>query len=248
MLVSCFKRLYAAYSPSTAMSWVAQRNTSANHQKVKFQMPLLPFSPAASINLLTTEPSQSMEKPEMVWMGRIQLFRRPRVGDHTASTIGLQNSFSEYGYAAREKTPMAEYEATLFNKNGTDPMARPMGMPCKKYSNTSSKKFLWSFLDSSMKPAAELSSFSSSGISSSRLKLDRPISEATWLVGEVLSIEPCLRLCSIMLFMALRDFLAFPLFVASMTGGSGDVGYSTDLRFSFLLARLLICDLVSASA
>ena len=52
-------------------------------------------------------PSQIMEKPEMVWMGRIQLLRRPTVGDHTASTMGLQRSLREYGYAASEKTPMA---------------------------------------------------------------------------------------------------------------------------------------------
>jgi len=42
-------------------------------------------------------PNQIMEKPEMVWMGKIQLFRRPTFGDHTASTMGLQRSFSEYG-------------------------------------------------------------------------------------------------------------------------------------------------------
>lgn len=41
-------------------------------------------------------------------MGKIQLFRRPSFGVHTASTIGLHSSFNEYGYAARENTPIDE--------------------------------------------------------------------------------------------------------------------------------------------
>jgi hypothetical protein len=113
------------------MSWVAHRKTSANHHHVKFQTPPS-VSLASFIIRLMFFPSQIMEKPEMVWIGRIQLLRRPTLGDHTASTIGLHRSFNEYGYAASEKTPMAEYETTFLSRNGTDPCANPIGMPWRK--------------------------------------------------------------------------------------------------------------------
>jgi hypothetical protein len=76
------------------MSCVAQRKTRANHHHVKVHT-LLSDSAACDINLLIFLPSQIIEKPEMVWIGRIQLFLRPTLGDQTASTIGLQSSFSE---------------------------------------------------------------------------------------------------------------------------------------------------------
>lgn len=67
--------------------------------------------------------------------------RLPNVGLQTASTIGLQSNFSEYGYDANEKTPICPYDKCGFNKNGTDPVARPIGIPCRKYNTTNSKKF-----------------------------------------------------------------------------------------------------------
>lgn len=124
------------------MSCVAHKKTSANHHHVKPHIPLPSSCPACSIIPFTFDPSHSIENPEMVWIGKIQLFLLPSLGVQTASTMGLQNSFNEYGYAAREKTPIDEYETTLFNRNGTDPAANPIGMPCRKYSKTSNKKFL----------------------------------------------------------------------------------------------------------
>ena len=76
------------------MSCVAQRKTKANHHQVKVHT-AESDSAALDMILLMFLPSQIMEKPEMVWMGRIQLFLRPTLGDHHASTMGLQSSFKE---------------------------------------------------------------------------------------------------------------------------------------------------------
>src|SRR5690606_25120783 len=53
---------------------------------------------------------------------------------------------------ARVKMPISLYDMWFLSRNGTDPMARPMGMPCKKYSSTRRLKFLWSCNGSSKKP------------------------------------------------------------------------------------------------
>lgn len=83
----------------------------------------------------------------------IQLFLLPSRGVHIASTMGLHNSFKEYGYEAKLNTPSALYErCLLFNKNGTDPVANPIGTPCKKYNRTSNPKFLLSCIGSWKKP------------------------------------------------------------------------------------------------
>jgi hypothetical protein len=150
-----------------------------------------------------------MENPEQTWMGRIQLFLRPTKGVHTASTIGLHSSFSEYGYAASENTPIDEYDTTCLSRNGTDPMANPIGMPCRKYSSTKSKKLFWSFRESSIKPFDAPSSWSGTG--SSKLKLECPISDAAWLEGELGSVVLCFRLCSRMLLCMVALVFAFPL-------------------------------------
>lgn len=71
----------------------------------------------------------------------IQLFLLPSLGLHTASTIGLHNNFNEYGYDANVKTPICPYERCCFRRKGTDPDAKPMGIPCRKYKSTNSRKF-----------------------------------------------------------------------------------------------------------
>jgi hypothetical protein len=43
-----------------------------------------------------------MPNPDIIWMGRIQLFLLPTFLLHTASTIGLHSSFRLYGYDASE--------------------------------------------------------------------------------------------------------------------------------------------------
>lgn len=221
------------------MSCVAQRKTRANHHHVKVHT-LLSDSPASVINWLMFLPSQIIENPEMVWMGKIQLFLRPTFGDHIASTIGLQRSFSEYGYAASEKTPMAEYETTFLSRNGTEPCARPMGMPWRKYSNTRSRKLLWSFFDSSKKPFDGPSSSSSGGISSSSVKDELLMRLAAWLEGEVPSILACLRRCSRMTPFIVALVFACPL-VFSFRSESVELLRGTEPRFLDLEARLLIC-------
>ena len=170
-------------------------------------------------------------------MGKIQLFLLPTLGDQTASTIGLQRSFSEYGYAASEKTPIAEYETTFFSKKGTEPCARPMGIPWRKYSNTRSKKLRWSFLDSSKNPFDGPSSASSGGISSSRVNELLLIRLAAWLEGEVPSILACLRRCSRITPFIVALVFACPLLLSFRSE-------SVELfarRFLDLEARLLIC-------
>lgn len=108
---------------------------------------------------------------------------------------------------------MAEYEASAFlSRKGTEPIARPIGMPCKKYNRTSNKKLRWSFLDSSEKPLdCSSPSLPSSGTSSSNVKLERCIRDAAWPAGELRSMDPCLRRCSsILLIVAL--LFACPFF------------------------------------
>ncbi|MBZ6373579.1 MAG: hypothetical protein LBE67_00805 [Kocuria palustris] len=47
---------------------------------------------------------------------------------------------SEYGYEASEKIPIWPYERYGLSRKGTEPVARPMGIPWRKYSKTSSRK------------------------------------------------------------------------------------------------------------
>ena len=126
------------------MSCVAHRNTKKNHHHVNVQTPDPSVAPAETIISFIRPPKYIMPKPEHICMGKIQLFLLPTLGLHTASTIGLQSNFNEYGYDASENTPIWAYDKCFFNKNGTDPVASPMGIPCKKYNRTSSRKFLLS--------------------------------------------------------------------------------------------------------
>ena len=40
------------------------------------------------------------------------------------------------------KMPISAYDMWLLRRKGTEPVARPRGTPCRKYSNTNSPKFL----------------------------------------------------------------------------------------------------------
>lgn len=123
------------------------------------------------------------------------------------------------------------------SKKGTEPCARPMGMPCRKYSSTSSRKLLWSLLDSSKKPldGASVVSSPSLGTSSSSEKLALPMSEAAWLDGVVLSNEACLRRCSNM-----TPFILVALLLASPPASVGLWDGRPAPRFLDREARLLI--------
>jgi hypothetical protein len=65
--------------------------------------------------------------------------------------MGLQNSLSEYGYEAREKIPIWPYERYGLSKKGTEPVARPMGIPWRKYSRTRRRKLRRSLAGRSLK-------------------------------------------------------------------------------------------------
>jgi len=152
---------------------VAHRKTRKNHHPVKFHTPEPSLFPATTIISLIRLPRYNIPKPEQSCIGKIQLFLRPSTGLHTASTIGLHRSFSEYGYEANEKTPIWLYDRYGFSRKGTDPKASPIGMPCRKYSRTKRRKFLRSCLGRSKKLAFGFGEVGVGGTSSSRLKSSR---------------------------------------------------------------------------
>jgi hypothetical protein len=127
-------------------------NTRKNHQAVNPHTPAPPSAPAETIIFLTLPPNQIIPIPDSIWIGIIQLFLLPSFGVQTASTMGLHNSFKEYGYDAKLKIPIWPYDICSFKRKGTDPVAKPIGMPCRKYKSTSNVKFFRSCKGNWKKP------------------------------------------------------------------------------------------------
>lgn len=157
--------------PSTAISCVAHRKTRKNHHHVNTHTPDPSLAPAAIIMSFTRPPRYNIPIPEQTCIGKIQLFLLPNLELQTASTMGLHSSLSEYGYDASEKTPICPYERCCLSRKGTDPEANPIGIPCKKYRSTRSKKFLLSCLGKSKKLEFGFGVMGVWGGSSSRVKL-----------------------------------------------------------------------------
>lgn len=134
-------------------------------------MPDPSLAPAETIISLILLPKYIIPNPENICIGMIQLFLLPILGFHTASTIGLHSNFNEYGYTANENTPICPYDRCFFNRNGTDPDANPMGMPCRKYNSTKKRKFLRSCMGRSKKPVFLWGVRGVGGGSSSNVKL-----------------------------------------------------------------------------
>lgn len=179
--------------PSTAMSCVAQRKTRKNHHHVNDRTPDPSLAPAATIISLTLPPRYIMPIPEHTWIGIIQLFLLPSLGLHTASTIGLHSSFNEYGYDANVKTPICPYERCCFRRKGTDPDANPMGIPCRKYRSTKSRKFRLSCRGRSKKLEFGFGVMGVCGGSVSSVKLSLLIRWAVCEAADGDSRERCFR-------------------------------------------------------
>mmetsp|Transcript_11893 Transcript_11893/g.30539 ORF Transcript_11893/g.30539 Transcript_11893/m.30539 type:complete len:208 (+) Transcript_11893:4278-4901(+) len=126
--------------PSTAISWVAQsryrkRKTSDSGTILTLCSPV---SPSQSSMLYAT---YTIVTPIISCAGTSHVLRRPMVSEYIESTIGAQNSFAPNGSDDTPKRARSENEAPCsFKINGTA-AAKPIGIPCRVYSSSSSAMF-----------------------------------------------------------------------------------------------------------